>query len=67
MGPKPFTFLLVSPQDFQPTLRELVPGLPTWEERLADTSGIGQRRIHYELGYPGVTDDRLTRHEDVLY
>ena len=54
-------------QDFQPVLRELVPGLPTWEERLAEVGGIGQRRIHYELGYPGVAIDQVTlRHEDVL-
>lgn len=54
-------------QDFQPTLREFVPGLPSWDERLAEAGGIGERRVHYELGYPGVTDDLVSlRHEDVL-
>lgn len=54
-------------QDFQPTLRELVPGLPSWNERLAEAGGVGQRRIHYELGFPGVTDEQISlRHEDVL-
>lgn len=54
-------------QDFQPTLREFVPGLPGWDERLTGAGGIGERRVHYELGYPEVTDDQVSlRHEDVL-
>lgn len=54
-------------QDFQTTVRELVPNLPTWEERLAAVGGIGTRRVHYELGYPGITDEQIMlRHEDVL-
>lgn len=54
-------------QDFQTTLRELVPNLPSWAERLEEAGGVGNRRIHYELGYPGVTDEQVTlRHEDVL-
>lgn len=54
-------------QDFQTTLRELVPNLPSWAERLEEAGGIGNRRVHYELGYPGVTDEQVTlRHEDVL-
>lgn len=54
-------------QDFQTTLRELVPNLPSWAGRLEEAGGIGNRRVHYELGYPGVTDDLITlRHEDVL-
>ncbi|WP_421706401.1 UvrD-helicase domain-containing protein [Alloalcanivorax xenomutans] len=54
-------------QDFQTALRELVPNLPGWADRLEKTGGIGARRIHYELGYAGVTDEQVTlRHEDVL-
>ena len=54
-------------QDFQTTLRELVPSLPTWSERLEKAGGIGNRRVHYELGYLGITDEHVTlRHEDVL-
>lgn len=54
-------------QDFQSTLRNLVPHLPSWPERLEPVGGIGARRVHYELGYPGVTDHEVTiRHEDVL-
>lgn len=54
-------------KDFQTTLRELVPRLPGWPERLESIDGIGTRRVHYELGYPNVTEDEVTiRHEDVL-
>jgi len=54
-------------QGFQPELRSLVPGLPDWAERLDLVGGIGGRRVHYELGYAGVTDGQVSlRHEDVL-
>jgi DNA helicase-2/ATP-dependent DNA helicase PcrA len=54
-------------QDFQSTLRAKLPLLPTWAERLEAVGGIGTRRVHYELGYPGVTNDQVTiRHDDVL-
>jgi DNA helicase-2/ATP-dependent DNA helicase PcrA len=54
-------------QDFQSTLRTLVPQLPSWPERLEPVGGIGARLVHYELGYPSIADDQVTiRHEDVL-
>jgi len=54
-------------QDFQTTLRALVPQLPGWADRLGPVGGIGTRRVHYELGYPSVADEQVTiRHEDVL-
>ncbi|ASW09976.1 UvrD-helicase domain-containing protein [Rhizobium sp. 11515TR] len=54
-------------QDFQGTLRQLVPTLPTWAERLESSGGIQSRRVHYELGYASVRDDFVSiRHEDVL-
>jgi DNA helicase-2/ATP-dependent DNA helicase PcrA len=54
-------------QNFQSTLRGFVPDLPSWAERLEEVGGIGNRRVHYELGYPGVTEEQVTlRHEDVL-
>ncbi|HEY9579567.1 MAG TPA: UvrD-helicase domain-containing protein [Rhizorhapis sp.] len=54
-------------QDFQTTLRAFVPQLPGWAERLEPAGGIGARRVHYELGYPSVSEDQVTiRHEDVL-
>lgn len=54
-------------QDFQSTLRALVPTLEGWAERLEPVGGIGTRRVHYELGYPSVGDQQVTlRHDDVL-
>lgn len=54
-------------QDFQATLRELVPGLDSWAERLETVGGIGTRRVHYDLGYPSVRDHQVSlRHEDVI-
>lgn len=54
-------------QDFQSTLRALVPDLEGWKERLEPVGGIGARRVHYELGYPSVSDHQVTlRHDDVL-
>lgn len=54
-------------QDFQTTLRAIVPRLSGWAERLEPTGGIGARRVHYELGFPSVGEEQVTiRHEDVL-
>ncbi len=54
-------------QDFQSTLRGLVPTLEGWTERLEPVGGIGARRVCYELGYPSVGDHQVTlRHDDVL-
>ena len=54
-------------KNFQPVLRELLPQLPKWPERLEETAGTGTRRIDYDLGYPTVRDqDILLGHNDVL-
>lgn len=54
-------------QDFQPELRALVPTLPDWSERLEPVGTVGLRRVHYEFGYPSVTDGQISlRHDDVL-
>ncbi|MBA4132928.1 MAG: DNA helicase II [Hyphomicrobium sp.] len=54
-------------RDFQSTLRALVPALEGWAERLEPVGGMGARRVHYELGYPSVSDHQVAlRHEDVL-
>lgn len=54
-------------KDFQAMLREFVPLLPYWAERLEQVDGIGVRRVHYELGYPSVAEHQVSiRHEDVL-
>lgn len=54
-------------QDFQTTLHEFIPNLPSWAERIKEAGDIGNLRIHYEQGYPSITDEQVTlRHEDVL-
>ena len=54
-------------RDFQVALRDLVPGLDGWAERLLPVGDIGNRRVHYELGYPTVNDQQVSlRHADVL-
>ena len=54
-------------QDFQTTLRAMVPQLPDWAEMLEPLGGIGTRLVHYELGYRGVGEEQVTlRHDEVL-
>ena len=52
---------------YQPALREELPKLPNWEERLKEGGGIGSKPIEYDLGYPSVGEERiLLGHGDVL-
>lgn len=54
-------------KDFQSTLRQLVPSIDGWAERLEPAGGIGNRRVHYELGYRSIVDHQVTlRHDDVV-
>lgn len=55
-------------KDFQPHLREKLPEVPRWAERLQEVGGIGTRRIDYELGYPTAKKEEniLLGHNDVL-
>ena len=54
-------------RDFQPFLRETLPGIGKWAERLAETDGIGSRKVDYDLGYPAVTDEEVALgHDDVI-
>lgn len=57
-------------KDFQPRLREEIPHLPGWEERLTEAGGIGSRRVDYELGYPRARKEEswvCLGHNDVLH
>lgn len=57
-------------KDFQPFLREKVPELPGWPERLEGIGDLGARRVDYNLGYPVAKkdDERISLgHDDVLY
>ena len=54
-------------KDFQPTLRENLPRIDHWAERLAEVGGIGSRRIEYDLGYPTANEHAaFLHHDDVL-
>jgi DNA helicase II / ATP-dependent DNA helicase PcrA len=54
-------------KDFQPYLRDHLPTLGKWSEKLEETGGIGTRRIDYELGYQTVKEDCISLgHDDVL-
>ena len=56
-------------KDFQPQLRERLPQLSKWPERLAEIGGIGTRRVDYELGHPRAKKDApnvVLGHDDVL-
>lgn len=57
-----FCWSLIS--GFQKALRELVPAIPAWTERLDEAGGIGSRIVEYSLGHRGVRDDRITLHHD---
>jgi len=54
-------------KDFQPVLREEVPKLDGWPERLSDVGGIGMRSVQYNLGYASVDETQvLLHHNDIL-
>lgn len=54
-------------RDFQTSLREFLGAESFWRERLETVGGVGNRRIHYEMGVPRVSEDEVSiRHEDVL-
>ena len=52
---------------FQRQLRERLPGLEHWPEKLAEVGDVGERRIEYELGHRSINDARISiHHDDVL-
>lgn len=52
---------------FQKQLRELVGTLPSWQEKLAEAGGIGERVVDYSLGHRSIKEDRANlHHDDVL-
>jgi DNA helicase-2/ATP-dependent DNA helicase PcrA len=55
-------------KDFQGVLRQLVPSLDTWPERLAESQiTVASQRVEYELGYRRITDSTISlHHDDVL-
>lgn len=55
-------------KNFQPQLRQIIPTLPEWTEKLAEAGeAIGTRRVDYELGYRGIETDFIRLgHTDVI-
>ena len=52
---------------FQPVLRRGVAGIEAWQERLAESGGVGGRRVDYNLGHRRISDELISlHHDDVL-
>ena len=52
---------------FQRQLRERLPELDHWPERLAEAGDLGERRVAYELGHRDINEARISiHHDDVL-
>jgi len=54
---------------FQPFLRDKLPELGHWKERLDEIGGIGIRRVDYDLGHPRAKPEDTSvflGHDDVL-
>ena len=54
-------------EGFQKQLRDRLPALKFWPERIAEAGGLGERPVKYELGSGGINDARISiHHDDVL-
>ena len=52
---------------FQRQLRDRLPGLNHWPERIAEAGGLGERPVKYELGHRSINNARISiHHDDVL-
>lgn len=60
-----FCWSLIS--GFQRDLRERLPDLQHWPERIAEVGDLGERAVEYELGHRSINDRRVSiHHDDVL-
>lgn len=60
-----FCWSLIRP--FQAAMRDALPKLPKWQERIAEQGDPAGRRIEYELGYPKIGDEVVSLgHNDVI-
>ena len=54
-------------RNFQADLRRALPFVGKWSERLVESCGIVLQEVVYDLGYPSITEERITLyHDDVL-
>lgn len=52
---------------FQRQLRERLPQLQHWPERIAEFGDLGERAVEYQLGHRSINDHRVSiHHDDVL-
>lgn len=52
---------------FQKQLRERLPHLQHWPERIAEVGGLSNRAVEYELGHRSINERRVSiHHDDVL-
>ncbi|MAF98873.1 MAG: DNA helicase II [Micavibrio sp.] len=51
-------------KDFQPYLREKLPEIDKWPEKIEEAGGIGNQQIIYDLGYRKIDDKEITLHHD---
>jgi DNA helicase-2/ATP-dependent DNA helicase PcrA len=60
-----FCWSLIS--GFQKYLRDRLPLMDHWPDRVAEVGGLGERVVEYMLGYRGIKDDCVSiHHDDVL-
>ncbi len=60
-----FCWSLIS--GFQRQLRERLPDLQHWPDRIAEVGDLGERAVEYELGHRSINDRRVSiHHDDVL-
>ncbi|RUU95596.1 MULTISPECIES: UvrD-helicase domain-containing protein [unclassified Mesorhizobium] len=57
-----FCWLLIG--GFQKQLKALVQQMPSWQEKLLEAGGIGDRGVEYSLGHRAVREHVLSLHHD---
>lgn len=54
-------------RDFQPSLRDKLPEINKWPEKIEESGGVGKQKVIYDLGYRKIDDNEITlHHDDVL-
>jgi DNA helicase-2/ATP-dependent DNA helicase PcrA len=52
-------------QNYQEQLRQLIPTLGArWQERIAESAGIGNQTIKYDLGFASIKEHEISLHHD---
>jgi len=60
-----FCWSLIS--GFQGQMRERLPELPHWPERIAEAGELGERAVEYSLGHRSIREEHISiHHDDVL-